>query len=73
MKTLPALTLIAAVAAFALFPYNLPLAATLLFGTSLVSIFASDYGRALKPLTASAKVVEFPRPARPAPAFGLAA
>lgn len=73
MKTLPALTALTALAAFALLPHTLPIAASLLFGTCLISIFAADYARTIKPLTATAAVVTFPRPARRAPAFELAA
>jgi len=73
MKTLPALTTVAALAAFVLLPHTLPIAASLLFGTCLIGIFAADYARTIKPLAMPAKLVEFPRPARRAPAFGLAA
>jgi hypothetical protein len=73
MKTLPALASISALAAFALLPHTLPIIASLVFGACLVGIFAADYSRTIKPLTMPAKVVEFPRPARRAASFGLAA
>ena len=73
MKTLPAITFLAALVAFVLFPHNLALTGSLLFAACLVSIFAADYARTLKPLEVRAAVVNFPRPTRRAPALGLAA
>ena len=73
MKNLPALTSLAALVAFALLPHTLPIAASLLFATCLIGIFAADYTRTFKPLEVRRMVVAFPRPARRAPAFGLAA
>ena len=73
MKTLPALTFVAALVAFVLFPHNLALAGTLLFAACLVTIFVADCARTIKPLAAPALVVEFPRPSRRAPALELAA
>jgi len=73
MKTLPAIAFLAALVAFVLSPHNLALAGSLLFAACLVSIFAADYTRAIKPLEVRAAMVDFPRPARRAPALGLAA
>ena len=73
MKTLPALSFIAALAAFVLFPHSLAIGGSLLFGACLVSIFVADCARTIKPLQVRAAMVEFPRPARRASAFELAA
>lgn len=73
MKTIPAFIFLAALAAFVLLPHTLATASSLLFGACLISIFLADYTRTIKPLEARSAVVEFPRPARRAPAFGLAA
>jgi hypothetical protein len=73
MKTIPALTFLAALVAFVLFPHNLALAGSLLFAACLGSIFIADCARTIKPLAVPASVVVFPRPSRRAPAFGLAA
>ena len=70
MKTLPAITSLAALAAFVLFSHTLAIAGSLLFATCLLSIFVADYHRALKPLEVRAAVVGFPRPVR---TYGLAA
>jgi len=72
MKTLPAITALAALVAFVLFPHTLAIAGSLLFATCLLSIFVADYNRTLKPLEVRATVVGFPRPARRTPAFELA-
>ena len=73
MKTLPAFTFLAALVAFFVLPHTLPVVASLVFGTCLVTIFVADYARSIKPLAVRAAVVEFPRPARRAAAFELAA
>jgi hypothetical protein len=73
MKTIPTLTFLAALVAFALLPHTLAIAGSLLFGASFLSMFAIDCTRTIKPLEARASVVNFPRPTRRAPAFELAA
>lgn len=73
MKTSTSLSFLAALVAFVLFSQSLALASSLLFGASLISIFLADCARTIKPLEARSAVVMFPRPARRAPAFGLAA
>jgi hypothetical protein len=73
MKTLPAISFLAALVAFVLFPHNLAMIGSLLFAASIVSIFVADYTRTLKPLTTRATVVNFPRPGRRAATFELAA
>ena len=73
MKTLPAFTFLAALVAFVLSSHSLAAAASLTFGACLVSMFLLDCTRTIKPLQARAAMVQFPRPARRAPAFELAA
>jgi hypothetical protein len=73
MKTLPAITFLAALVAFVLFPHNLALAGSLLFAACLMSIFVADYTRTMKRFETQAAVVEFSRPTRRSPAIGLAA
>ena len=73
MKTISALTLSAALAAFVLFTQSLAVAASVIFGACFLSIFLADCTRTIKPLEVRAGVVTFPRPARRAPALELAA
>ena len=73
MKTLTALTFLAALVAFVLSSHSLALAASLTFGACVVSIFLADCIRTIKPLEVRANVTSFPRPARQAHAFELAA
>ena len=73
MKTLTALLALAALVAFVLFFQSLALAGSLVFGACLLSIFLADCTRTIKPLEARATVMQFPRPARRATAFELAA
>jgi hypothetical protein len=73
MKTLPAISFLAALVAFVLFPHNLALAGSLLFAACLMSIFVADYTRTIKRFETRAVVVEFAGPTRRSPALGLAA
>jgi len=73
MKTLTALTFLAALVAFVLSSHSLALAISLTFGAAIVSIFLADCIRTIKPLEVRANVTSFPRPARQAHAFELAA
>ncbi len=73
MKTLTALLALAALVAFVLFFQSLALAGSLVFGACLLSIFLADCTRTIKPLEARAMVTQFPRPARRATVFELAA
>jgi len=72
MKNLPAISSLAALVAFVLFPTP-AVAGSLFFGVSLVTIFAMDYSRARMPITTRASLVTFPQPARPAQTCELAA
>jgi len=72
MKTLPLIASVAALVAFVLIPTP-GVAGSLFFAVSLLTIFASDYSRAIKPLTSRATMVPFPRATRPAQACELAA
>jgi hypothetical protein len=74
MKTLPAVTFVAAIAAFLLLPLSFEVATSLVFATGFGAIAFSDYSRPLqlRPLTVSAPnaaAVAAPRTER----FGLAA
>ena len=70
MKTLPALTFIAALAAFVLLPLNFEVTASLLFAAGFAAIFLSDYSRVARSLRQPIPVaVHSPRKER----FGLAA
>ena len=73
MKTSIALTFLAALVAFVFSTHSLALATSLTFGASLVSIFLADCTRTIKPLEVRAAITPFPRPARRAPAYELAA
>lgn len=73
MKTITALTFLAALVAFAVSSHSLAAAASLTFGACLISIFLADCTRTIKPLAVPAKITAFPRPARRASAFELAA
>jgi hypothetical protein len=73
MKTLTALSFLAALVAFVLSSHSLTVAMSLTFGASVVSIFVADCMRTIKPLEVRAKITPFPRSARRASAFELAA
>ncbi|HUR58546.1 MAG TPA: hypothetical protein VM029_12600 [Opitutaceae bacterium] len=73
MKTLPAFAFIAALAASVLFPLNLALAGSILFGAGLLTIAISDYTRSLRPLGITAPARPAPMMAAPAERFRLAA
>ncbi len=73
MKTSTSLTILAALVAFVLSTQSLALASSLLFGACVISIFLVDCIRTIKPLEVRTAMVQFPRPARAAQAFGLAA
>jgi hypothetical protein len=71
MKTIPALTFIAALGAFVLFPLSFEIAGSVLFAAGFVAIALCDYSRRTRPLElpAVAAVVTARRTER----FGLAA
>jgi hypothetical protein len=71
MKTLPALTFIAALGAFVILPVSFEVAGSALFAAGFFSIALSDYSRRTRPLQlpAVAAVVSARRTER----FGLAA
>jgi hypothetical protein len=73
MKTLIVSTFLAALVAFVLSSHSLALAVSLTFGACVVSIFLADCIRTIKPLEVRARITPFPRPARRAQAFKLAA
>lgn len=73
MKTLPAISYLAALVAFVLFPNTLVLSGSLLFSACLLTIFVADCAKTIKPLEVRSNLVVFPRPARRVSAFGLAA
>ena len=73
MKKLPALSFLAALVAFVLFPHSLAVGGSLLFGACILTIFVADCARTIKPLTASAAMVEFHRPTGRTTDFELAA
>ena len=73
MKTLPAISFLAALVAFVFFPHTLALSGSLLFSACLLTIFVADCARTIKPLDVRCNMVAFPRPVRRASAFGLAA
>lgn len=73
MKTLTALTFLAALVALVVSSQSLALAGSITFGACLLSIFLADCTRTIKPLEVHAAVTRFPRPARQAAAFELAA
>jgi len=73
MKTLTALTFLAALVAFAVSSHSVAAAASITFGACLISIFLADCSRTIKPLEERAMITRFPRPARRAAAFELAA
>jgi hypothetical protein len=54
MKTLPAVTFFAAIAAFLLLPLSFEVATSLVFAAGFGAIAFSDYSRRLRPLTVSA-------------------
>jgi hypothetical protein len=71
MKTIPALTFIAALGAFVLFPFRFEIAGSVLFAAGFLAIAFCDYSRRMRPLElpAVAAVVTARRTER----FGLAA
>ncbi len=71
MKTLPLIASFAALVAFVSVP-TAAVAGLLFFAVTLVTIFAADYSRVIRPLAPRAALVAFP-PARPAQACELAA
>jgi hypothetical protein len=73
MKTPTAITFLAALVAFVFSSHSLALAVSLTFSASVVSIFLADCVRTIKPLEMRASLTPFPRPARQAHAFELAA
>jgi hypothetical protein len=73
MKTLPALSFLAALVAFVLFPHTLALSGSLLFSACLITIFVADCARTIKPVDTRSTLLAFPRPTRRASAFELAA
>lgn len=73
MKTLPIITFLAALVAFAFSSHSLAVAGSLFFAVGFVTIFAADYSRVIKPLNLRAEVTGFSRPTRQAQAFELAA
>jgi hypothetical protein len=72
MKTLPAIASLAALVAFVVSPTP-AVAGSLCFGVSLVTIFAADYARMIKPLAPRAILVTFPAAVHPAQTCELAA
>ncbi len=72
MKTLPLVASLAAFVAFALIP-SPAVAGSLCFAFSLLTIFAADYSRVIKPLAPKAELVSFTRTAVPARNCELAA
>ena len=73
MKTLPAISFLAALVAFVLFPATLALSGSILFGACLMTIFVADCAKTIKPVDVHSNLVTFTRPARRAAAFELAA
>jgi hypothetical protein len=51
MKTLPAITFVGALLAFAFLPLPFELAVSLLFATGMAGIVLGDYGRSARPLS----------------------
>ena len=72
MKTLTALTFIAALVAFVLLPLNFVVTGSLLFAAGLVSILVADYGRVHRPRAVRVAPVVAALPRR-TERFGLAA
>lgn len=73
MKTLSLISFLAAIAALVLSPFSLEVTGSLVFAAGLLCIMVGDYSRPVRSLTPRATLVRFPRPAKAAPALGLAA